>query len=432
MARGSRYMYGDVSFNADEFSGLTNRTPLTAGDWKRLRQAVNVDLTREGKVRRRTGRVSVYTGANLHSLWGHGRYGYFVEGTTLKYFRKEAPATATTLRTGLSVGDMSFVALHGDVYYSNGEQQGCLTTGVTDAPWWVETPRSQPAVTAAASGGLDAGEYRIALTYVDATGRESAALPGVSVAVGQGGGIEVSAIPVPVGASVVAKRLYLSVPADPTLYLAATLSAGTTSHALGVGQRGQPLRTQYLDILPAGELLEYHAGRIWAAKGQFLYFTEALHYGLYNPRTSFFLFPAPITGLGAVEGSGIYVLAGQTYFLSGNAPDAMEQTAVRSYGGPWQRMTKVPTTAIKGASGPGSLPVWMSDRGLHAGLAGGQVLDLTEPEVVMPRYARSAALYREEQGVKQLVAVGRGGADASLAMGDSVVAEIRRNGVIII
>ena len=431
MARGSRYMYGDASFSADEFSGLTNRTPITAGDWKRLRHAVNVDLTREGKVRRRTGRTSVYSGTNIHSLWGYGQVGYFVEGSTLKSFRKDAPASPTVLRTGLSISDMSFVALHGDVFYSNGDQNGCLTSGLVDSPWWVETPRSRPNLAALGTGGLDAGEYQAAVTYVDAQGRESAAQPNVSVYVEQDGGIAVSAIPVPVAPSLATKRLYLSSPADPTLYLAVTLPAGATDYTVGVGARGQPLRTQYLDILPAGELLEYHAGRIWAVKGQFLYYTEALHYGLYNPRTSFFVFPTPITGIGAVEGDGLYVLAGQTYFLAGSAPEEMEQTVVRSYGGPWQRMPKVPATAIKGAEGSGALPVWMSDRGLHVGLPRGQVVDLTEPEVVMPRYTRSATLYREQRGVKQLLAVGRGGASASLGVGDSVVAEVRRNGIVI-
>lgn len=431
MARGSRYYYGDSSFQANEFEGLTNRTPVFIGDWKRLRQAINVDLTREKKLRRRSGRTSVYTGAALHSLWGTRRFGYFVEGTTLKRFSKEDPGNPVTLRTGLSAADMEFVELHGDVFYANGAQSGCLLNGVTDAPWWVQTPQSQLVAAAQSTGGLKAGDYRVTLTYVDAMGRESAALPGVSVTVPEVGGIALSAIPVPTEAAVTSKRVYLSVPADETFYAVATLAAGATTVTIGAGARAQPLRTQYLDLLPPGEHLEHYAGRLWASQGPYLYFSEALHYGLCNLRASFFAFPEDITALGAVEGSGLYVLAGKTYFLAGTTPEEMQQQPVREYSGPWQRMVKVPVSALKGASGPALIPVWMSERGMHAGLPGGQVLDLTEPEVVLPRYQRSAALYREERGVKQLVAVGRGGASASLAIADTVVAEIRRNGVII-
>lgn len=73
------------------FAGINNRLPdhqlnivergRKAGDY--LRNAVNVDLTSSGTLRRRKGSALVQSGTDCHSLWSDGDRAFYVDGDTL-------------------------------------------------------------------------------------------------------------------------------------------------------------------------------------------------------------------------------------------------------------------------------------------------------------------------------------------------------------
>jgi hypothetical protein len=69
---------------------------------------------------------------------------------------------------------------------------------------------------------------------------------------------------------------------------------------------------------------------------------------------------------------------------------------------------------------------------LCLGTSGGEVKRLTADRLVVPRYAVGATGLFEHDGLSQILSVLRDeGTRNTMAVGDSVVAEVRRNGVLV-
>lgn len=416
------------------FSGRNNLDPIERLKPDQLATAVNVDIDADGQVKRREGFSSVYSGANLHSLWAGGDYLLCVEGQELKRLTVNADGTlsAATLAGGFMPGrPLAYEMVNGDVYLSNGVITGKVAAGAL-VPWGVQTPARQPALAADSVGGLDAGAYQVAVTFVSATGEESGSPAPQTIDIPQGGGILLSLLPAPTEANVESTRIYVSPPNEDALYLAAEIPAGTPNAYVYKWDTGMPLQTLLLDKMPPSVSITRLGGRLYGAWGNVLYWTEPLRYGLYRPAQNWRPFPGgDLRAIGAVEGAGLYVVGDKTWFLSGTDPAAATLTEVLSYGGPRQHMLRVPREAFTGVEiTVADVPVWLSERGFHAGLPGG-VLNLTERKAVVDSYQRIAALYRERNGRRQVIVTGANPGGSSLSMGDHVTAEVRRNGVVI-
>ena len=121
--------------------GMTNRREayvMPNGDaGQLLRDAVNVDVSAQGRVRRRDGYTLTVAGHNCHSLWSprSAEYALYVEGSSIK--RIDAGGAVSVVRGGLVPSlRMSFADVHGAVYFSNGVDKGSLyTTGQSVMPW---------------------------------------------------------------------------------------------------------------------------------------------------------------------------------------------------------------------------------------------------------------------------------------------------------
>ena len=423
----------DGSIEHTRFTGLNNRTPIERLLPKTLSSAVNVDLDEQGQVSRRPGFTATYTGAGLHSLWSGGGYMLCVEGTQLKRMTvtPSGAITGSVLGSGFMPGKhLAYDLVNNEVYLSNGIVTGRVTSAGLSA-WGVQTPAGQPALTADTVGGLHNGVYQVAVTFVTTSGEESGARVPQEVVVSEGGGILVTSIPQPTETSVAGIRIYVSPPNEDVLYLTAKLAVGVTASYVYKWDTGMPLQTMHLDKAPPATSITHLGGRLYGALGNVLYWTEPLRYGLYHPANNWMSFPSNIKAIAAVEGAGLYVIGDKTWFLSGTEPDKFEQTEVLSYGGPEQHSLRVPREAFTALNiDIADVPVWLSDRGFHAGLPSG-VVNLTEKEVVVDSYKRIAALYREQNGRRQVIATGANPERSSIAMGDNVVAQIRRNGVIL-
>lgn len=423
----------DGSIEHTRFTGLNNRTPVERLLPKTLSSAVNVDLDDQGHISRRPGFTTAYTGADLHSLWSGGDYMLCVEGTQLKRLTV-TPAgtiTASVLGSGFMPGKhLAYDLVNNEAYLSNGVVTGKVTADGL-VPWGVQTPARQPALAADTVGGLHAGTYQVAVTFVADTGEESGSPAPQEIAIAEGGGILLSLLPQPTEANIYAVRIYVSPPNEDVLYHASEVAAGTSSAYVYRWDTGMPLQTLHLDKMPPATSIAHLGGRIYGALGNALYWSEPLRYGLYRPSRNWMPFSGNIKAIAAVEGAGLYVIGDKTWFLSGTEPDKFEQTEVLSYGGPEQHVLRVPREAFTALNiDIADVPVWLSDRGFHAGLPSG-VVNLTEKEVVVDSYKRIAALYREQNGRRQVIATGANPERSSIAMGDNVVAQIRRNGVIL-
>lgn len=366
-----------------------------------LRDAVNVDITITGHAHRRKGRVSVYSAAAAHSLFSDGAVLYGVSGQNLSYFTRalSGTLTPTTIRSGFPAGSpvafLNYPSLldRNRIYYSNGAVTGMLVNKVS-FPWGVKQPSGQPQLTAATAGGMDAGTYQVAVTFISSFGEESGTGESARVAVAAGGGITLSAIPQPAaGDSVAQVRVYCSEANGSIPYLRTILAVGVTSAVLArTVSPGRRLETQFMRPPPAGSVVELHYGRIYIGAGPVLYWTEALRPGGHM-LTNSLVFPGNITLLASTN-AGLIVAADKTYFMAGSNP----RTAIRT--------DRFPYGAINGSlvrDARHEVMYWLANKGLMAATYAGEIRNLTEGFLVVRKGTLASTVLRETNGVRQII-----------------------------
>ena len=420
----------DLDFSA----GKNSVAPETELPKASARELLNVDLSNSGRLSRRRGYTKIYdAGSNaVHSLFSSQLHTLFVEGGSLKKLNSDY--TATALGSVDPNSYMSYAEVNRKTYFTNGVDTGVVLEDGTVAPWGVKEPTGQPLLTLNSSGGLWEGTYQVAITFVDANGEESGSALADTIDVPAGYGITCSLFPNSEEASNI--NIYLTAPNGTVLHHRAQVPVGTVSvnFLSNPDSYGKQLETQFMERMPAGQIVRYFKGRMWVAVGDMLIFSPALRYGLYDPRHTYFRFPADITIVQPVQ-DGVYVVSDQTYFLSGSDPMQMDQRVVYSDGGVAGTGLNVPPTMIKEDQFdelPDYLAFWYSTNGAVLGLPGGQVQTITEDRVDIPEFGRGATLLRNQDGIRQLVtSLSTRGSASGFGASDVATAEIRRNGVLI-
>lgn len=371
-----------------------------------------------GRLAQRSAVKLAIAGVRTHSLWSCEYATLYVAAGNLMIV--DAGMSASVLRAGVGEAEMFFAEVNGIIYYSNGSVTGNIIDGV-DGAWGIQVPPA-PNAAAMTSGGLDAGTYMVALTYKDASGRESGSSPASVVQVSAGGGIALSGM----SATHVA-RVYVTPANGEALYWVHDLPIGAAASYIGTHSPGKLLATQHMTPMEACTHLDYYNGRIYGVVGNALLATQAMNYDLTRPATDYVLMPAEITMNKAVVG-GLYLGSqhGVT-FLAGGDIGAFSQNTV-------DKLAPIPGSAmaVDGAlfDMPGDGVVWLTQRGWVFGGASGQTKRLTESQMALPKYDRAAGLYREHDGMRQLMTFVKGGGEAAGAS-DSYDVEIVRNGRIL-
>lgn len=396
-----------------------------------LRDAENVDLDRHGKPARRAGYTRAVAASGAHSLWGDEGFpfGLYVDAGRLMGLREDGEAFQ--LASGLGLQPVSYALAAGSVYWSSAAQNGRVTAGGSVGTWGVASPQGAPSAVAASSGGLYAGTYQVTATFLSLTGEESGAPQATLVDVPAGGGIQLAAIPQPPDASW-RVRIYASPANGDVLYSALTLPAGMIAALLGQHQPGKPLETQFLDTLPPGHIVRWLNGRLYVAVGNALVWSEALRYGLTRLAHNQLGFAATLSmmePLGAGdELAGIFVASGpKTYWLPGTDPANFHAKIVRAHG-------VVPGTSIQvsgdvfGLETTEPVVYWLDDAGTAClGLPGGTVVPLRQNQASAPAAAGGASLYRNENGLKQVLTALAGATERGLAIGDKAECTVIRH-----
>jgi hypothetical protein len=172
-----------------------------------LREAVNVDLTGSGKLRRRAGYTARVAATGAHSLWSYGDTVLYVSDG---YLWKLDPRTWTTtnLLAGFTDSRVSYEGIGQHAFFTDGSRLGRYDTlsGAAAWGWGVDSPGGQPDVSATSYGGLAAGKYQVAVTFRALSGLESGTSEAVTVDVPAGGGIQLTDIPQGTGETV---RIYV-------------------------------------------------------------------------------------------------------------------------------------------------------------------------------------------------------------------------------
>ena len=173
---------------------------------------------------------------------------------------------------------------------------------------------------------------------------------------------------------------------------------------------------QALTPMPAGQHIAYHGSRLLVAVGSALLYSEPFTPHLRDEARGFELFPAPITGLAAVE-AGVFVMADKTYFLAGGLP-AQTVRAVLEYGAPEQQ----PGYRKDGGAH------WMGERGLVSCTRAGEIANLQEARVALRAQGTAATLVREADGMQTLVAALGEAGNTGAGVGSYAQARIVKKG----
>jgi hypothetical protein len=384
-------------------TALPNRSPATY-----LYAADNVDINAKGYLKRRRGQTTAIVG-RAHSVWSTAPFSeaFAVIAGNLERLRDGGAAlTRSVVRANMPALPVSYSqGADGAVYWSNGATLRRIVAG-QDRPGVTDAPSVVPVVSVGA-GALRAGRYLVAFTRTGPDG-ESPATPTLQVDVLDNGSISWAAAE---GVSV-----FMSAPNGEILTHQADGSGGAVVVHTETGRACDTLDTA---AMPPGTIVRHYKGRMLVASGNLLFYSLPFQYGVYDPVAGYLAFPEPISMVEVVDG-GIFIAADQTYATA----DLLE--------GPL--LGRLPYGAIPGTGGTlhrskGAAQVfWQSAHGLVIGNPDLSLANVQEDVLDVPNAAAGATLFRERDGMRQIVAT-RSGAEPSVAVASSWMdAEIVKKG----
>lgn len=341
-----------------------------------LRDSHNGDFTRDGWWQTRPGLLRRLTEAGVHSLWGSndGVDTFGVRAGALVRVRTAAAnVTLEPIATLLSDQPVDFAPLNGEIVFSSLSQIGVIGAGDVVRP--LSVPNGElPAMAVTAAGGLAAGRYSAAISFVDAHGEEGGLSPLATVNVQEGGGIRLTFPVAPAGIQLA--KVYRTEANGGMLRLVTTAPLALGTFQLGNGLLGRPADTQFLRAMRPGAMVRQWNGRLLTARESTLCLSEPMRYGLYSPRHNFVHFPTPIAFIEGVDG-GIYVgLVGRgVAFLRGSTP---KEFSIREFGAkPVPRSSVLIQSNLldPGLQLGGEVAFWLSEKGYVIGSADGQLLE---------------------------------------------------------
>lgn len=382
-----------------EFKGINNILPTERIAPDELTSAVNVDIGLSGEVRRRQGFTQVDERCHKN-LWQAAR---FMLATCDGALVAIAPDGARTeIHPALGSARVWYVNLpDGRTAFSNGNIAG-ITDGLSRTELGVPVPESLGALTPVV-GALFPGDYRYQLTYV----RESDGLEGGSLgsepATVTDGGVLLTGLPEREGYAI---NVYLSSQDDDASYLAGRATGSAFSYLGANDALTQPLRTEFLQPLPAGIAAMFWRGRIVQAVDNLLMASMPSAWELHDARRDFKQFSAPITLIQPTD-DGMYVgTETELAFLSGTEFDKLGYVQVLS-----RRVVLGSGVTVRGdrvkagqGVGQGTAMLCIADSRIVAGFGGGNMQRLTEARYrTDPREV--FATFREVDGIPQYLAV---------------------------
>lgn len=382
-----------------------------------LRSATNVDLTDEGKVRRRPGFTQAIAQDGCHSLWGDGNTGFYAAGSSLYQLRESGPGVSASLvRDDLAPGQpMSYCEAGGTYYYTGSGHIGMVRDGVR-----IDfTPRlNVTPVLSAIPGALSAGRYQFCFTQMGVAGESAATVPQV-IDLPTGGGIRISSIPPAAPGTTL--RAYMTA-TNGEVFGRVDLQVNTgVAEIVALPELGARCQTLLLEPMPAGSIVRHSNGRLLVAVGNLLCYSEPFANGLFRPSKNYIPFAAPVS---VVEpcGGGVFVVADKTYWFEGDLAAA-------------SMAEKLPYGAVphSGGSGPtdSNTVFWISTRGLVFGGADGSVRNAQEKQLALAGGAAGATLYREQEGLTHILTAVRDPMKTTAAASSYFDAEIVRKGVVL-
>lgn len=278
-----------------------------------LRNAVNVDITNNGTLKRRAGYTRVKALASTTKIWADEDDCFVVAAKTLYRF----DGVTTTQMTSLQSPEPIFCRTPVGVVVGDGVTL-YRVSGLTLIPLVPPTPSPVPDVVSGA-GALQEGRYVVTFASQSTTdGALSGCTTPQYIALSDSAALVIS-----MSASAHNTLVYVSHPNGEVPYLRGLIPAGGTSYVHSSDDSPlAPAATMFMSPLNPTSYMTTHGGRLWGASGATMRYSAPFKYGL-SGDTDYITMPGEITGLGSL---GEYLFVGTDrglFRLSGYEPSAM-------------------------------------------------------------------------------------------------------------
>lgn len=380
-------------YQAGPFLGMNNKLPaekLVGDKGAFVRDAVNVDLNDAGAFQRRPGGSLVQAAVRGRSLWSEGDgICYYADGAKLKSFDGTDVLDVADLAS--ADANVTYTSTPRGVVWSDGAQLQLISLGIS-AALSVPEVNPSPVVTAAAGGGLQPGIYSVAFANLNASGERSALSELIQVDVPADGAIELN-FP---AARAHDTEIYVTAAGGSQLFRELTMpGADTFGRVALITSAGTPVSDEIEAAMPPGDMVREYMGKLITVVGPYAFYSLPYAYGRYHPAKNFIALDGDITLCEPCE-SGVYLAtAKRTWFLRGNDVASAELVPLAPFGA-------IPNTM---ASEPNSNALWWSSPRGAVRASGGAIELKQDANIAFGAATAGAALFREENGLSQLVSV---------------------------
>jgi hypothetical protein len=308
----------------DKFKGMNNRAHVANLPEGYLHDVTDMVIDNAGLAQLRPGYAFRLSGL-ISALFAtaDGSRCFAVKDNDLVELNDDFTIKAT-LKSGIGNYPVSFCECDGSVFYAGSAATGKIT-GANHSSFGIAKVMSYPTL-ALISGSLEQGRYLVAVTHLDVNGFESGVgYYGVIEVNAANKGIGLSDIPVSSNPRVTHTCIYISDVNGKELFRRAKISNGNTSYsATTLNYSSHSLRTKSLDAAPFAAILRYFYGRLFAASGQCVFYSEGKDYEHWDYR-KYLYYAENVTALMPVE-DGLWVCADGLYFISGRDPANFNQS----------------------------------------------------------------------------------------------------------
>lgn len=366
-----------------------------------VREAVNVDLTTEGTIRRRRGQVLLNTDP-LHSLYAVPSRDILLAGQGGHLVQVSPSGQMATPLHPMGHGEFDYCDYNGDVYAVCENEAVWLPADEGHfRPVGVPTPNGWEVEVV--TGGLCAGTYQVSMALQDHRGEMSGLAPVRLVEVPEGGGLRFTNMPIHPHWHVLP---CVSEANGEVLYQIDPVPAVLPEFVITEPPKGAVVETQHLTPMPRGHRITWHHGRLFVAQHDTVYFSQPMRPRMCNTTEDFIQFVGRIRMLTALD-TGVYVGDDRgVWFLQGDDAQNFQQKRVSDVPCVYGSDTVVDSTDVSNeAVGPqGPVALWLTEGGYSLGLTTGQVVPMTDG-VEITATGRARTVVRRDRGVLQAITV---------------------------
>ena len=387
--------------------GMNNRLRVESIPEGFCRNASNVQFDENGKVERIKGVTKLYSGVNIHSF----TLSHFIEGDNLKRLNDDNTAKQLSV---VGSNSMGITKVDNLLFFGNSEKS-LVIDGDTVRSVGVTPPEQQPILSAKNTGGMFAGEYQVAITYLLPSGEESGTGVASQITLSEGQGIQFTLSNVPDDIDKVA--VYVSSVNDSELWLYDEVDSSTTEVFIDSDISSVRIETQFVYPPLFSDILQYHYGRIYWADGNLLRYTQPLKYGQ-TKAGNYEIFSGDITLIVSLPQT-LYICADKTYKIVNIDGEGFKQ-----------RVEVLPYGAVKGTlryDSFNNVAYWQSFKGFVMATVEG-AKELLLKNIAMPEYSKGTMTMVELDGRIQLISVSQGGESSKLMDSKFKAEEILRIG----